>query len=137
MRDDRTEADRWLKQAENDLDFARLGLREGFHSQVCFFAQQCAEKAVKAIGYLLEDQTVPGPSVAVLADRFAERVPEFANLRADAGILDQYYIPTRYPNGLPGGFPFMAFNEEQARNAIAAAERFLRLAAERIGAVGG
>ena len=82
MWDSRAEADRWLKQAENDLEFARLGLREGFFAQVCF-------------------------------------------------------LPTRYPNGLPGGFPFMAFNEEQARNAIAAAERFLRLAAERIGAVGG
>ena len=52
MWDSRTEADRWLKQAENDLEFARLGLREGFFAQVCFLAQQSAEKAVKAIGYL-------------------------------------------------------------------------------------
>ena len=134
MWDSRAEADRWLKQAANDLDFARLGLREGFHSQVCFLAQQSAEKAVKAIGYLLGERTVLGHSVAVLADRYAEHVPELANLRDDAGVLDQYYIPTRYPNGLPGGFPFMAFTEEQATNAIAAAERFLGLANDRIGA---
>lgn len=134
MQDNRTEADRWLKQAKNDLDFARLGLREGFHSHVCFFAQQSAAKGVKAIGHLLRNRAVLGPSVAVLADRFAKHVPELGNLRDDAGILDQYYIPTRYPNGLPGGFPFMAFTEEQATNAIAAAERFLRLANDRIGA---
>lgn len=134
MWDNRGEADRWLKQAENDLDFARVGLREGYHSQVCFLAQQSAEKAVKAIGYLLGDRTVLGHSVAVLADRYSDRIPDLAELRDDAGILDQYYIPTRYPNGLPGGFPFTAFTEEQATNALAAADRFLRLASERISA---
>ena len=130
MWDSRAEADRWLRQAENDLEFARLGLREGFFAQVCFLAQQSAEKAVKAVGYLLGERTVFGPSVAVLVDRYSERVPGLADLRDEAGILDQYYIPTRYPNGLPGGFPFMAFNEEQASNALAATERFLRLASE-------
>ena len=134
MWDNRGEADRWLKQAENDLDFARVGLREGYHSQVCFLAQQSAEKAVKAIGYLLGDRTVLGHSVAVLADRYSDRIPDLAELRDDAGILDQYYIPTRYPNGLPGGFPVLAFTEEQATNALAAADRFLRLASERISA---
>ena len=136
MWDSRAEADRWLKQAENDLDFARLGLREGFHAQVCFLAQQSAEKAVRAVGYLLGERTVLGHSVAVLAERYTEQVAELADLRDQAGILDQYYIPTRYPNGLPGGFPFMAFTEEQATNAIAAAERFLLLASERISAAG-
>ena len=134
MWDSASEADRWLKQAENDLEFARLGLREGFFAQVCFLAQQSAEKAVKAIGYLLGDRTVLGHSVAVLVDRYAERVPDLADLRDAAGLLDQYYIPTRYPNGLPGGFPFMAFSEEQATNALAAAERFLRLASDKMAA---
>ncbi len=130
-------ADRWLKQAQDNLEFARLGLREGFFAQVCFFAQQSAEKAVKAIGHLLGERTVLGHSVAVLVDRNAERVPNLVDLRDEAGILDQYYIPTRYPNGLPGGFPFMAFSEDQAANAIAAAEHFLRLADERFRAAGG
>ena len=134
MWDSRAEADRWLKQAANDLDFARVGLREGFHSQVCFLAQQSAEKAVKAIGYLLGERTVLGHSVAVLADRYAEHVPSLGDLRDDAGILDQYYIPTRYPNGLPGGFPFTAFTEKQATNALAAAERFIQLASKHISA---
>lgn len=137
MWDSRAEANRWLRQAENDLGFARLGLREGFYSQVCFLAQQSAEKSVKAIGYLLGERTILGHSVAVLADRYSERLPELAELRDDAGILDQYYIPTRYPNGLPGGFPFMAFTEEQATDAVAVAERFLALATERYAAAGG
>jgi len=35
-----------------------------------------------------------------------------------AGLLDQYYIPTRYPNGLPDGIPSEAYNKTQAREAV-------------------
>jgi HEPN domain-containing protein len=42
----RIEAERWLAQATSDLEFARLGLREGFHAQACFQCQQAAEKAL-------------------------------------------------------------------------------------------
>ena len=38
MWDSVAEAERWWRQAENDLEFARLGLREEFYSQVCFLA---------------------------------------------------------------------------------------------------
>jgi len=29
----------------------------------------------------------------------------------DAEKLDRYYIPTRYPNGLPGGIPSRVFDD--------------------------
>lgn len=137
MWDSAAEAKRWLGQARNDLEFARLGLREGFFSQVCFLAQQSGEKGVKAIAYALGERTVLGHSILVLADRYADRVPGLRALREVAGILDQYYIPARYPNGLPGGVPFMAFAEEQAVAAIAAAEDFLDLASRQIEGTGG
>ncbi len=128
MWDSSAEANRWWRQADNDLEFARMALREEFFHQACFIAQQSAEKAVKAIGYGRGDRTILGHSVVVLVDRYAEQVPGLAELKQEAGILDQYYIPTRYPNGLPGGVPFAAFHEPQARAAIRAAERFLQLA---------
>ncbi len=101
MWDSAAEAKRWLRQAENDLEFARLGLREGFFSQACFLTQQSAEKAVKAIAYGLGERTVLGHSVLVLADRYKDRVPELDALRGEAGILDQYYIPYRPAAALP------------------------------------
>ena len=52
MKRPRLEAGRWLAQAESDLRFAELGLREGFHAQACFTCQQAAEKALKALHYL-------------------------------------------------------------------------------------
>ena len=47
MWDAQAEADRWRRQAGNDLAFARVALRERFYAQACFMAQQSAEKAVK------------------------------------------------------------------------------------------
>lgn len=29
-------------------------------------------------------------------------------------MLDQYYVPTRYPNGLPGGIPSDVYTGDQA-----------------------
>ena len=48
MRDSHGEGLRWLRQAEHDLAFGRLAVREGFYAQACFVAQQTAEKAAKA-----------------------------------------------------------------------------------------
>ena len=60
MWDSAAEAKRWWEQARNDLEFARMALREEFFHQACFIAQQCAGKAVKAIGYRLGDRTIIG-----------------------------------------------------------------------------
>jgi len=39
----------WMKQAERDLERARLDVEFGFYEWACFTAQQSAEKAVKAV----------------------------------------------------------------------------------------
>jgi HEPN domain-containing protein len=38
MRDERAEAERWLRQAEHDLEFAQFAVREGYFSQACSIA---------------------------------------------------------------------------------------------------
>ena len=131
-----SEADRWLKQAENDLEFARLGLREGFHSQVCFWAQQSAEKAVKGIGRLGGGGAALENSVTLLVDRHGDRAPGLKDLMGESRLLDRYYRATRYP-AATGPVPYTAFGEGQAIAAIEAAERFVRLAGEHIRTGGG
>ena len=128
MWDAGAEADRWRRQAANDLAFARVALRERFYAQACFIAQQASEKAVKSIAYGSGERAVIGRSLVTLVSRYADRAPGLAALGELAGILDQYYVPTRYPNGLAGGVPFEAFGESQASAAVDAAERFVRLA---------
>ena len=125
MREARAEALRWLRQAENDLLFARLGLREGFYAQVCFQCQQIAEKAIKSIRYgELGERIVFGHSLVELAGGLD--LPP--GLHAELAILDQYYIPTRYPNGLPGGTPYEVYTRAQAESAVKVCDSVVTLA---------
>jgi HEPN domain-containing protein len=51
-------------------------------------------------------------------------------LREKAAFLDRFYIPTRYPNGLPGGIPFESFNGNDSTAAIDAAEEIIDFVAK-------
>jgi HEPN domain-containing protein len=129
LKEPRAEALRWLQQAENDLAYARLGLREGFNAQVCFQCQQICEKAIKSIHYgLLARRVVYGHSLVELAGP----LDLDDALRRELAILDQYYIPTRYPNGLPGGLPFEVYTADQAAAAVATCGRVIDLARQRL-----
>lgn len=126
------EALRWLAQARSEIAFARIGLREGFYAQACFHCQQSAELALKALHYLGGARLVIGHSLVELLAPLTETHPALASLRGAAARLDQLYIPTRYPNGLPGGVPAEVFSNEQATEAIDQATRFVERAAELI-----
>lgn len=126
----RAEAGRWLAQARSELAFARVGLREGFYAQACFHCQQSAEMALKALHYLAGARLVIGHSLVELLAPLAAQDPPLASLRPAAARLDQLYIPTRYPNGLPGGVPAEVFSREQAVEAIAQAAQFIERATD-------
>ena len=128
-----TEAERWLEQARRDLDDARYAAAGARWNLACFLAQQAAEKALKGFLYARGAEAVSGHSVAELCDEAAAHDRAFADLQAEAAALDQYYIPTRYPNGLPGGVPAEVFSERQAAEAVSLARRFLALARAALG----
>jgi HEPN domain-containing protein len=126
-------AQRWLAQAESELAFARIGRREGFHAQACFHSQQAAAMALKALHCRDGARLVTGQSVVELLAPLARQDPALTRLRGAAARLDQLYIPTRYPNGLPGGVPADVFTQEQASEAIAQAGEFVEGASTLIG----
>ncbi len=113
----------WLRQAQNDLEFAEQGIQTKHYSQVCFLAQQAAEKAIKAIAYFQEFE-VRGHSVAMIARSLGYN----GEIEEAGKILDQYYISTRYPDALPGGAPFEFFTEKQARESLTKAALILQKA---------
>ncbi|MGH2811033.1 MAG: HEPN domain-containing protein [Actinomycetota bacterium] len=130
MNDPLREAGRWLTQARVDLDAARV-LRTEFSSLACFHCQQSAEKALKAILYGSGERPVLGHSLAELGARASLHSPTFSQLQSAVAKLDRYYIPTRYPNGLPeGADPSTAFDEEDAEAAISVAAAALAHAGE-------
>lgn len=112
------EGRRWLLQAERDLDDAEFNLSGGRYNVACFLAQQSAEKALKAYLFSKGAEEVRGHSVAELCKDAQTFDPAFSQLDPKASPLDKYYIPTRYPNALPGGIPSKAFDENDAKNAI-------------------
>jgi HEPN domain-containing protein len=125
MRDPKAEGRRWLRQAENDLAFARHALDGAFFHQVCFVAQQAGEKALKAVHFASGARTVLGHSLVGLLGRLIPEHPALESLRDLAAELDLYYVPTRYPNGLMEGMPYEVFTRAQADRALKAAETIL------------
>ena len=93
----------WLAQASQDLEQADDSRRAGRHEWACFAAHQSAEKAVKAL-HLHLGQEAWGHVVARLLEELPMSVPD--DLIEKAKVLDNFYIPTRYPNGHPQGAPF-------------------------------
>jgi HEPN domain-containing protein len=115
----RSEARRWLTQALHDRDAARLNRTHGFHEHACFVAQQSAEKALKAFLYERGQGPVLGHSTLALCGEAARFAAAFTALGDACRRLDQLYIPTRYPNGLPGGVPHEFYDAGMADRALA------------------
>ncbi len=119
----------WLAQAENDLLWARDSLSAGHFGGACFVAQQAAEKALKSVAYGRGADLVRGHSVMELSEELGLPAP----LREGGARLDQYYVSTRYPDSVPAGAPYRYFTEQQAREALDLAQRFVQLARTELG----
>ncbi len=130
----KAEGRRWWRQVERDLDDARYTFDGQRYNLTCFLAQQSAEKALKAYLYAQEVELVWGRSVRELCTMAATFDTTFEELGRKAAPLDQYYIPTRYPNGLPGGVPFEAYNDEDGQRALRLAGLVLDTVEERLSA---
>ena len=113
----------WLDQAERDIKQAEASLRDGFYEWACFAAQQGAEKAVKALVQSLGGEAW-GHSVTALIDNLPEGVKP-NHLRDQALELDQAYIPSRYPNAHPAGFPGKAYSRKNGERLIEYAKQIL------------
>jgi HEPN domain-containing protein len=133
MHEARAEAGRWLTAAREDLAYARHAASGGHHAPACFFAQQAAEKAVKAVHFDQGARAVIGHNLRALIERLDPRCPALDALLDAARELDLFYVPTRYPNGLETGTPAQAFSGAQSKRALDLAARLLAAAAGVLG----
>lgn len=130
--DFKREAERWLTQAKRDLDDANFAKRGKRYNLACFLYQQAAEKALKAYLYSKELEEIWGHSVAELCDEARKYNRGVSVLMRDAASLDKFYIPTRYPNGLPGGIPSDVFQEKDAKDARSSSSKIIRFVESKI-----
>ena len=115
------EAHRWLEQAQHDLAAAKVSMREAIHEWACFQSQQAAEKALKAFLYFQGKRVITTHSIRELLTITNEYTAVSDDLR-DAKALDEVYIPSRYPNGLPDGVPHDFYTEKDASRCVQYAE---------------
>lgn len=130
------EAQRWFEQARWDVGAGRRVREAGLYSLACFVSQQAAEKALKAYLFCQGLEVIREHSVGRLAKRAAQYDPDFAEVRVWAALLDKYYIPTRYPNGLAsGGIPAEAYDDHDAARALELAEKLFEVVETKLAAL--
>ena len=119
------EAHRWFQQAFYDLKASRWNIQGGFYDTACFLAQQAGEKALKSLLYYQGARRA-----ALLTHSLVEMVREggkkakgITDLLDQARELDLHYIPSRYPNGIPSGYPHQFYSKKVAEQALTAAEK--------------
>ena len=100
-----SEAANWLRFAAEDLQVAEWALSARVYNQACFHAQQCVEKALKA--WLVHHGLVSprAHQMSVLLGLAPRPLPFSAEVEEGVVGLDRFYIPTRYPDALPGTLP--------------------------------
>lgn len=122
------EALRWFTTAEDDNDSAVILKENGKFAHSCFHAQQAGEKALKAVWYFA-DADPWGHSIKKLIEdlnsvdlKLYQRLESYTRIGM---LLDRFYIPTRYPNGLPDITPDVAFTDEDADTCITYSKKII------------
>ncbi|WP_008310120.1 HEPN domain-containing protein [Leptolyngbya sp. PCC 6406] len=120
----------WLTFAREDLRMSELAIADGLYNQVCFHAQQCAEKTTKAL--LIIQGQVP-PRTHRLGDLVNLLDPNpLAAIALYVQLLDRFYIPTRYPDALPGSLLEGLPEASDAQEALALARQIFEMVTQEL-----
>ena len=121
----------WWEQALRDFRQAGHSTDGGYHEWAAFAAQQAAEKSIKAL--ILSCSGEPwGHSVTGLLEALPQGSETPESLMEAANRLDKHYLPARYPNGLPAGYPGKLYTAGEAKEAIADAAQIIEFCRGRL-----
>jgi|SRR5438094_10550854 len=134
----KAEASRWFQQARHDFRAARWNIEGGFHDTASFLAQQAGEKALTSLLYYLgaRPTALLTHSLVEMVQEATRKVESLRELLPESRDLDLHYIPSRYPNGLPSGYPHAFYGRETAEKAVGATERILNAVTDHYGTAG-
>ena len=120
----------WCGQAMADLEVGKILFYSKKWSYVCFLAQQSSEKSLKALYHFFDLDIERRHGLSDLYKGFPEETRKaFSSLHDDLLILDQYYLPTRYPDALgTGNLPSESYTRKQAEESLASAKEVLKAA---------
>lgn len=110
----------WLQRAESNLRVAYLGRGEGvFLEDLCFEAQQAAEKALKALLIYLSGDYPRVHAFALILEQLEQHMAVPESIREVVELTD-YAVQMRYPGD------YHPVSEEEYERALELAERVLR-----------
>ena len=118
----RKETDRWFRQAEADLETAMITLDGGRFYAAAQFAEQAAEKALKAL-YIERKGLLP-PRTHELK-RLGEEFNAPENMLTELDAMADKYLAARYPDATVGLIPAESINQESAEWHLDLAQRTL------------
>ncbi len=122
----------WLEEANWDLENAEILFNNKRYNTAVFQAQQASEKATKAMLYC-RNLNGWGYSISKLLLKYQEITnQDISKIINDALHLDKHYIPTRYPDSLPGISPHEAYTEEEAELSIKRAKNIINFVKKEI-----
>ena len=128
MKNPQETARRWLAQSEYNLTGSRVVLENSLWAMACFQAEQAAQMGLKAFLYFRGRRYVLIQSIHELIQECSKEDPDFLTLADYGGILDRYYLATRYPDVLPApAIPFQSFTGQDAKQALEFATQIVDL----------
>ena len=112
-------AARWLRQAEHDLRRAEKLAAEDDYAYAAFFAEQSAQKSLKAFLIFCGKRFITTHSVGELAKEATALDAAFKSLVEEAARLDRHYLASRYPDALPEpAIPAESYVKSEAEDAV-------------------
>jgi HEPN domain-containing protein len=122
----------WLKQAELDLQAAKLSLGNNFFEWACFQSEQSAEKALKGVMVFCGEKPPKVHKLSILFKIARELRPDLLKQFEDVDSLQAVTFISRYPFIIPGDnltpHDFMTY--QNATDCISEAEKVLFLVKE-------
>ena len=128
----KTKPANWLFFAQSDIELCKSAIEKEIYHLVCFHAQQAAEKLLKA---LLAYKNVSIPKIHSLIDLYELTrllFPDLEQFKVVLRDLDTYYIPTRYPDALPGSLPEGLPTQKHAEEALEIANQIYEFVIKQI-----
>lgn len=135
---DDPEFTRWRESADDALQASRDNAQTGWHNWACLIAEQSAQLAVKGVLHAAgRGGRARGHDLVRLVETAAQdaALPLSEDVRRASIRLARHYLPSRYPDALPGGTPRRRYTPSDAKEAIADAETVLQAVDDAIGAL--
>ncbi|OGG87327.1 hypothetical protein A3B87_01840 [Candidatus Kuenenbacteria bacterium RIFCSPHIGHO2_02_FULL_39_13] len=121
------QAKKWFAIGDNDLKYAQTSFEEfgAFYAQICFIAQQAAEKYLKGFLILHKNSFPKIHDLTKLLKLCAEIEKDFLDFADETSYLSQFYLIARYPltEYPPAG-------KKEAKKAIDSAEEIIKFIKE-------